>query len=194
MCFISLQVVYDLEVLNLYGILKQRSVSEFSEDLVSFNSSCSFISLRDELFGFKKFVKFNDYIDQITFRIGVVVIFMIIVLKSKRRRNRKREEKKNGRQRFNSGGLGQFFTEYRILEIFLKVFFKFFMCMCVVVELVLKLWLRRCFNFCLFMYLEGIFSGEELEVRQVLEEEEIALNGDYQDRENEEDVKESEDI
>lgn len=68
------------------------------------------------------------------------------------------------------------------------------MCMCVVVELVLKLWLRRCFNFCLFMYLEGIFSGEELEVRQVLEEEEIALNGDYQDRENEEDVKESEDI
>lgn len=139
MCFISLQVVYDLEVLNLYGILKQRSVSEFSEDLVSFNSSCSFISLRDELFGFKKFVKFNDYIDQITFRIGVVVIFMIIVLKSKRRRNRKREEKKNGRQRFNSGGLGQYFVDYRILEIFLKVFLKFYVWMCVIVDLVLKL-------------------------------------------------------
>lgn len=45
------------------------------------------------------------------------------------------------------------------------------------------------------MYLEGIFSGEELEVRQVLEEDEIVLNGDYQDRENkEEDVKESENI
>lgn len=45
------------------------------------------------------------------------------------------------------------------------------------------------------MYLEGISSGEELEVRQVLEEDEIVLNGDYQDRENkEEDVKESENI
>lgn len=65
--------------------------------------------------------------------------------------------------------------------------------MCAVVELALKLWLRRCFNFCLFMYSEGTSSGEELEARQALEEEEIALNGDHQDRENEEDVKESED-
>lgn len=142
----DIKVVHDLEVPNLHGILKQRSVSESSEDLASSNSSCSPTSPRDELFGFKKSVKFNDHIDQTTFRTGAAVTSMTTALKSKRRRNRKREEKKNGRQRLNSGGS------------------------------------------------EGTSSGEELEARQALEEDEIALNSDHQDRENkEEDVKESED-
>lgn len=142
----DIKVVHDLEVPNLHGILKQRSVSESSEDLASSNSSCSPSSPRDELFGFKKSVKFNDHIDQTTFRTGAAVTSMTTALKSKRRRNRKREEKKNGRQRLNSGGS------------------------------------------------EGTSSGEELEARQALEEEETTLNSNQQDIENpDEDVKESED-
>ena len=104
--FCPLQVVHDQEIPNLQGILKQRSVSESSEDLTSSNSSCSPSSPREELFGFKKSVKFNDHIDQTTFKSGAAVTAMTTALKSKRRRNRKREEKKNGRQRLNSGGSG----------------------------------------------------------------------------------------
>lgn len=134
-----MQVVHDLEVPNLHGILKQRSVSESSEDLSSSNSSCSPTSPRDELFGFKKSVKFNDHIDQTTFRTGAAVTSMTTALKSKRRRNRKREEKKNGRQRLNSGGSGKYFVDYRISEISLKVLSKFYVWMCAIVELALKL-------------------------------------------------------
>lgn len=100
----DIQVVHDREVSNLQGILKQRTVSESSEDLTSSNSSCSPSSPREDLFGFKKSVKFNDRIDQTTFRSGAAVTSMTTALKSKRRRNRKRDEKKSGRQRLNSGG------------------------------------------------------------------------------------------
>ncbi|XP_061172788.1 protein kintoun-like [Saccostrea echinata] len=100
----DIQVVHDREVCNLQGILKQRTVSESSEDLTSSNSSCSPSSPREDLFGFKKSVKFNDRIDQTTFRSGASVTSMTTALKSKRRRNRKRDEKKSGRQRLNSGG------------------------------------------------------------------------------------------
>jgi hypothetical protein len=106
--FLLFQVVYNQEIPNLHGILKQRSVSESSEDLISSTSSCSPSSPRDELFGFKKSVKFNDRIDHTTFRTGAAVTSMTTALKSKRRRNRKRDEKKSGRQRVNSGGSGQY--------------------------------------------------------------------------------------
>ncbi|KAK3092833.1 hypothetical protein FSP39_007728 [Pinctada imbricata] len=98
----EIEVVHDKALPNLHGILKQRSVSESSDD---FSSSCSPTSPRDDNPMLRKSVSFNDRIDKASFKSGAAVSAMHKTLKNKRKRNRKREEKKNGgRRRVNSGG------------------------------------------------------------------------------------------
>ena len=81
---------------NLHGILKQRSMSESSDDY-SNGSPCS---PRDDPFGGRKSVSFNEHVDHALFKSTMSVSTMHKALKSKKKRNKKRE----GRRRKNSGG------------------------------------------------------------------------------------------
>lgn len=94
----DIEVIHEKGVPNLQGILKLRSTSESSEDPSLSSSSGSPESPREEFF--KKSVKFNDRVDQATFKAKAAVSSMTQALKSKRRRNRKKQEK---RSRKNSG-------------------------------------------------------------------------------------------
>lgn len=97
----EIKVIHEKSLPNLHGILKQRSVSESSDDY-SFNGSCSPGSPRDDVLnGLRKSVSFNEKIDSTTYKPGTSVTTMTQTLKNKRRRNRRREEK---RKRHNSGG------------------------------------------------------------------------------------------
>lgn len=97
----EIKVIHEKTLPNLHGILKQRSISESSDDY-SLNGSCSPGSPRDDIFnGLRKSVSFNEKIDSTTYKPGASVTTMTQTLKNKRRRNRRREEK---RKRHNSGG------------------------------------------------------------------------------------------
>lgn len=104
----DIEVVHEKVIPNLHGILKQRTISESSEDpCLSASSSGSPESPRDEFF--KKSVKFNDRVDQATFKSKAAVSQMTQSLKSKRRRNRKKEK----RSRKNSGSSDGSSDEHR---------------------------------------------------------------------------------
>ena len=107
----EIEVVHDKVFPNLHGILKQRSISESSEDQSLSASSCSPESPRDEFF--KKSVKFNDRVDKTTYKTRAAVSSMTQALKSKRRRNRKKEEKRN---RKNSGSSEGSSDEHRMSD------------------------------------------------------------------------------
>ncbi|XP_033733842.1 protein kintoun-like [Pecten maximus] len=102
----EIQVVHEKEPPSLHSILKHRSMSESSEcdGYGSSNSSGSPTSPRDEHFGLRRSVSFNDRVDKTTFKPGTAVTSMTSTLKNKRKRNRKREEKRQSRLRNNSGG------------------------------------------------------------------------------------------
>ncbi|OWF37090.1 protein kintoun-like [Mizuhopecten yessoensis] len=102
----EIQVVHEKEPPNLHSILKNRSMSESSEcdGYGSSNSSGSPTSPRDEPFGLRRSVSFNERVDKTTFKPGTAVTSMTSTLKNKRKRNRKREEKRQLRLRNNSGG------------------------------------------------------------------------------------------
>lgn len=102
----EIQVVHEKEPPSLHGILKHRSMSESSEcdGYGSSNSSGSPTSPREEAFGLRRSVSFNDRVDKTTFKPGTAVTSMTATLKNKRKRNRKREEKRQSRLRNNSGG------------------------------------------------------------------------------------------
>ncbi|XP_045165132.2 protein kintoun-like [Mercenaria mercenaria] len=106
----SIEVVHSQKLPNLHGILKQRSVSESSEDHLSLSSGDSPTSCSprdsDGSTG-RRSVSFNSHIDKTTYKTNATVTSMKQALKSKRKRNRKREEKKkekDGRRRHNSNG------------------------------------------------------------------------------------------
>lgn len=107
----DIEVVHEKVIPNLHGILKQRTISESSEDpCMSASSSGSPESPRDEFF--KKSVKFNDRVDQATFKSKAAVSQMTQALKSKRRRNRKKEK----RSRKNSGSSDGSSDEHRFSD------------------------------------------------------------------------------
>lgn len=97
----DIEVVHDKIMPNLHGILKQRTVSESSEDL-SHSTSSSPDSPRDDFF--KKSVTFNEHVDKTTFKTKAAVSSMTQALKSKRRRMRKKQEKRNRRNSGSSEG------------------------------------------------------------------------------------------
>lgn len=100
----DIKVIHDKVMPNLHGILKQRTVSESSEDLSLSASSGSGSpeSPRDEFF--KKSVTFNEHVDKATFKTKAAVSSMTQALKSKRRRMRKKQEKRNRRNSGSSEG------------------------------------------------------------------------------------------
>ncbi|KAL4239094.1 Protein kintoun [Mactra antiquata] len=104
----GIEVIHSHRVPSLHGILKQRSVSESSEDhsAISSGESPTSLSPRDSD-GVKRSVTFNSRVDKTTYKTNAAPSSMKQALKSKRRRNRKREEKKcsrENRRRHNSTG------------------------------------------------------------------------------------------
>ncbi|XP_046567374.1 LOW QUALITY PROTEIN: protein kintoun-like [Haliotis rubra] len=117
----DIEVVHKKALPKLHSILKQRTLSESSDDhLCSGGESRSSGDARSggesprsgpedsPLEGCsKKCVTFNSHIDSATYKKNTAPTSMKTALKSKRRRARKKEEKKaNGRRRKNSGSEG----------------------------------------------------------------------------------------
>lgn len=91
---------------DLHSILKQRTVSESSEEISNADPD-SPRSESEELsssFSKKRSVSFSSHVDHASFKSSASVSSMTPGLKSKRRRQRKREEKRKGRVRCNSEG------------------------------------------------------------------------------------------
>ena len=115
----EIEVIHEKGVPKLQSILKQRTISESSDEIfsssfsrensiTSHNSSESPISESDENFDGerKKSVSFCDHVDKTTYKTASSVSSMRATLKNKRRRARKREQKqeKSRRRRHGSGG------------------------------------------------------------------------------------------
>ena len=103
----DIEVVHSKQSPPLHGILKQRSISENSEDYQSSSSESPTGTSPREIDGQKRGVHFNTHVDKTTFKSNLSVSSMKVTLKSKRRRNRKREERKKdkcSRRRHNSTG------------------------------------------------------------------------------------------
>ena len=103
----DIEVVHSKETPNLHSILKQRSISESSEERQSSSSESPTGTSPRELDGQKRGVHFSTHIDKTTYKTNMSVNSMKVTLKSKRRRNRKREEKEKkdkSRRRHNSTG------------------------------------------------------------------------------------------
>ena len=102
----DIEIVHSKETPPLHSILKQRSISENSEDCQSSSSESPTGTSPRELDGQKRGVHFSSHIDKTTYKSNMSVNSMKVTLKSKRRRNRKREEKKKEkcRKRHNSTG------------------------------------------------------------------------------------------
>ena len=103
----DIEVVHSKQSPPLHGILKQRSISENSEDYQSSSSESPTGTSPREIDGQKRGVHFNSHVDKTTFKSNLSVSSMKVTLKSKRRRNRKREERKKdkcSRRRHNSTG------------------------------------------------------------------------------------------
>ncbi|KAK7103653.1 protein kintoun-like [Littorina saxatilis] len=109
----DIEVVHTRPSVNLHGILKQRTVSESSEDFSLDPDSPRSPEADDELSsslnsGWKRrSVSFSEHIDKATFKTSASVNSMKTLLKSKRKRQRKWEEKTDkvsSRRRHNSTG------------------------------------------------------------------------------------------
>ncbi|XP_052769097.1 protein kintoun-like [Mya arenaria] len=100
----SIEVVHSKEVPNLHGILKQRSISESSEDPTSSSGDSPTSTSPRDNDGGRHSVTFNSHIDRASFKTNASVSSMTQALKSKRRNRRKREERKERgpRRRHNS--------------------------------------------------------------------------------------------
>ncbi|XP_041352831.1 protein kintoun-like [Gigantopelta aegis] len=104
----DIEVIHEKNGPKLQSILKQRTLSESSDDY----GENSRLSPEDELSlslngRFRKSVSFNNHIDKTTYKPTASPTSMKTALKSKRRRARKKDEKINkkvGRRRHNSGG------------------------------------------------------------------------------------------
>ncbi|CAG5115869.1 unnamed protein product [Candidula unifasciata] len=102
----EIEVIHKNPPPDLHSILKQRTMSESSEE-ISTPDPDSPRSEGEELsssFGKKRSVSFNNHVDRASFKSSASVSSMTPGLKSKRRRQRKREEKKKGHVRCNSEG------------------------------------------------------------------------------------------
>ncbi|CAL1531244.1 unnamed protein product [Lymnaea stagnalis] len=102
----EIEVVHKHPAPNLHSILKARSPSESSEEVVVMDPE-SPRSEGEELsssYTKKRSVSFSNHVDRASFKSFASVSSMTPALKSKRRRQRKREEKKNGRVRRTSEG------------------------------------------------------------------------------------------
>lgn len=102
----EIEVIHKNPLPDLHSILKQRTMSESSEE-VSTPDPDSPRSEGEELsssFSKKRSVSFNNHVDRASFKSSASVSSMTPSLKSKRRRQRKREEKKKGYVRCNSEG------------------------------------------------------------------------------------------
>ena len=98
----------------LHGILKQRTVSESSEDfyLEDVSSPRSGdevdpLSSSSSSYSKRRSVSFNSYVDRASFKSAASPSSMTTALKSKRRRQRKREARVNGRTRSTSEGTSE---------------------------------------------------------------------------------------
>lgn len=105
----DIEVVHRHPKLNLHSILKQRTMSESSEDFHTEDLSprsgedCDPLSTYNK----RRSVSFNTYVDRASFKSCAAPASMTSVLKSKRRRQRKHEMKLNGKSRKNSGGTSE---------------------------------------------------------------------------------------
>ncbi|XP_005097915.2 protein kintoun [Aplysia californica] len=110
----EIEVVHRHPRPNLHSILKQRTVSESSEDFgMDDPSSPRSAEESDPLasssssFTKRRSVSFNSYVDRASFKSSASPSSMTPALKSKRRRQRKREMKLNGKQRRTSEGTSE---------------------------------------------------------------------------------------
>ncbi|XP_059174324.1 protein kintoun-like [Physella acuta] len=102
----EIQVIHKHPTPNLHSILKTRTPSESSEEVMAVDPE-SPRSESDELsssFSKKRSVSFSNHVDHASFKSFASVSSMTPALKSKRRRQRKRDEKRQGRVRRTSEG------------------------------------------------------------------------------------------
>ena len=105
----DIEVIHEKNGPKLQSILKQRTLSESSDDYGT-NGESSRPCPEDDLSlngRFRKSVSFNNHIDKTTYKPSASPTSMKTALKSKRRRARKKDEKvskRAGRRRHNSGG------------------------------------------------------------------------------------------